>query len=144
MQCMCALINWCWLKLGLAFWRCALFVGPVDVVGVGVPSLDLWLFVTPPPLRPVQSVNDPGGMVGTVWLLLVLLIVWWTCSTHTGVVVGVCHCVPFGCWSGCAVLLALFVDFQWSVEISWRMRLLEEQDDAVVGPSGPLNAHFRL
>ena len=47
------------------------------------------------------------------------------------------------------VLLALFVDFRWSVEISWKMGLLEEQDGAVVSvfPSGPLSildAHFRL
>ena len=49
-----------------------------------------------------------------------------------------------------------FVDFRWSVEISWRMGLLEEQDGDVVGvflplPFGPasgplsiLNAYFRL
>ena len=38
--------------------------------------------------------------------------------------------------------------WQWSVEISWTMGLLEEWDGAVVGvfrplPSGPLSAHFR-
>ena len=51
-----------------------------------------------PALLSVDEVEDPGGMVGTVWLegrLLVcerLLIVWrWTCSTYVGcvVVVGV-------------------------------------------------------
>ena len=34
-QCMCMLINWCWLwclKLG---WSCALIAGPIDVVWVG-------------------------------------------------------------------------------------------------------------
>ena len=30
-HCMCALINWCWLKLGLA---CVSLADPVDVVGV--------------------------------------------------------------------------------------------------------------
>ena len=54
------------------------------------------------------------------------------------------------------IVCGLPVGFRWSVEISWRMGLLEEQDGAVVGvflplPSGPasgplsiLNAHFRL
>ena len=50
------------------------------------------------------------------------------------------------------LLLALFVDFRWSVKISWIMGVLEEEDGAVVGVSWPLpsdplsilNAHFRL
>ena len=69
-----------------------------------------------------------------------LLVVWrWTCSTHAGS--GLCgcgrefhrrHCVPFGV-DQAVLLLALFVDFRWSVDISWIMGLLEEQDSAVVG-----------
>ena len=47
---------------------------------------------------------------------------------------------------GCAVILALFVDFRWSVKISWRMGDLEEQDDAVVGvfcpPPPPFQSTF--
>ena len=52
-----------------------------------------------------------------------------------------------------AIVCGLLVGFRWSVEISWRMGLLEEQDGAVVGvflplPSGPassiLNAHLWL
>ena len=39
---------------------------------------------------------------------------------------------------GCAVLLALFVDFQWLVKFSWRMDLLEEQHGVVVGVLWPL------
>ena len=60
------------------------------------------------------------------------------------------HCVPFGV-DQTVVLLALFVDFQWSGKISWRMGLLEEQDGAVVGvflslTSGPASGvyYFRL
>ena len=55
---------------------------------------------------------------------------------------------------GCDALVALFVDFRWSVKISLRMGDPEEQDGAVVGVSSPLpsglassplgilNAHF--
>ena len=62
----------------------------------------------------------------------------------------------FWCSPHCAVLVALFVDFQWLVKISWRTGVLEEEDGVVVGvfwpfPSSPasdplsiLNAHFRL
>ena len=36
------------------------------------------------------------------------------------------------------VLTRLLLAFQWSVKISWRMGLLEEQDDAIVGVFWPL------
>ena len=51
------------------------------------------------------------------------------------------------------IVCGFLVGFWWSVKISWRMGILEEQDGGVVGvfwslpPSGPLsiiNAHFRL
>ena len=45
------------------------------------------------------------------------------------------HC---WCWLGCAVLLVLFLDFLWSVQISWKMGFLEEYDGGVVGVSWPL------
>ena len=54
---------------------------------------------------------------------------------------------------GCVVTVALFVGFWCSVEITWGMAVLEQQDGAVVGLSWPLlasrplsmlNAHFRL
>ena len=68
-----------------------------------------------------------------------LLIVWrWICSTHTGS--GLCGCggVHLMVLSRlCCILLALFVDFWWSVKISWRMGLLEEQDGAVMGVFWP-------
>ena len=152
-----------YLKLGLAFWSCALLVGPVDVawVEVGTSSLSVWPlpFSHAPSIglaEAFQSVNevaDPGGMVWLEERLSVckrLLIVWrWICSTHIGS--GLCGCggmsstslCAFWCWPGCAVLLALFVGFQWLVKISWRMGLLEEQNGTVVGvfwplpPSGP-------
>ena len=38
-------------------------------------------------------------------------------------------------------VLYLFVDFQWSVKISWRMGLLKEQDSAVVGALLPDPVH---
>ena len=73
--------------------------------------------------------------------------VWWKCA--------------FWCCPGCAVLVALFVDFRWasggqSKFVGVYMGVLEEQDGTVVGvlwplPSGPasgslgiLNAHFQL
>ena len=78
------------LKLGLAFWSCALLAGPVHVGSGHALSLsDLWPFTTPPPLAwqsPVQSVNDPGRHSLSVWRLL-----RWTCSTHAGS--GLCGCV---------------------------------------------------
>ena len=40
-------------------------------------------------------------------------------------------CVVWGC-RGHVILLALFMEFQWSVNISLRMGILEEQDDTVV------------
>ena len=60
------------------------------------------------------------------------------------------------CCRGCVVIVALFVDFWWSVKISWGMAVFEQQDGAVVGlswpflsglassPLGMSNAHFRL
>ena len=50
--------------------------------------------------------------------------------------------VPFGRIIG--IVCGLSVGFLWSVEIFWRMSLLEEQDGAVVGvflllPSGPVH-----
>ena len=97
--------------------------------------------------------------VGTVWLegrLSVgerMLIVWrWICSTHTGSGLHGCggmSLCAFWCCPGYAVLMALFVDFRWSVKISWRMGFLEEGDGDVGVfwslPSDPLsilNAHF--
>ena len=100
--------------------------------------------------------EDPGGMAGTVWLgedLSVyekLLIVWrWICYTNTGS--GLCgcgggvveyRCVPFGVvqavlyWWHCLWTSGgLLVGLQWSVKISWRMSVLEEEDGAVVGVS---------
>ena len=51
------------------------------------------------------------------------------------------HCVPRSCTIG--IVCGPPVGFQWSVKISWRMGLPEEQDGAVVGPlpcvSGPLS-----
>ena len=107
---MCALINWCWLQ-----------VRPELCIARSVPSLSVTfdlLSRLPPlswrrPSSPVNEVEDPGGIAGTVWLeerLSVcerLLIVWrWTCSTHAGsglcgcgggvVECHRCPCVPFG------------------------------------------------
>ena len=61
--------------------------------------------------------------------------------------------VPFGVDQAVLYYYGLLVGFWWSVEISWRMGLLEEQDSDVVGvflpplsgpASSPLNTHFRL
>ena len=53
-------------------------------------------------------------------------------------------------------MLALFVDFRWSVKISWGMGILEQYDGAVMcvscslpsglasGPLSMLNAHLQL
>ena len=68
---------------------------------------------------------------------VVVLGVWWNATD-----VIVC----LWCCPGHAVLQVMFVDFWWSVEISWTTGLLEEQDGAVVGvfwtlPSGQLPVH---
>ena len=100
-------------------------------------------------------------MAVTVWLEEMLsvcerlLSVWrWTYSTHAGsecvVVVGVWWnvidvivCLLVLTRPCCTIdtVCGLLVGFQWLVQISWRMGLLEEQEGAVVGvfwllPSG--------
>ena len=92
---------------------------------------------------------------GTVWLeerlsvCEILLIVWrWTCSTHTGSGgMSLTSLCAFWC---CAVVLALFVDFQWSVKISWGMGgtgwcccgcVLSLPSGPASGPLSILNAH---
>ena len=115
---------------------------------VGVPFL-FDLMSHPPPLawqRPSSPVNKHMDCqcVKIVWR--------WTCSTHglCGCGGGVVECYQrhCWCWPGCAVLLGLFVDFRWSVNISWRMGLFEEQDGAVVGvfwplPSSPASEYIK-
>ena len=187
-HCMCALINWYWLwslKLGLAFWSCALLAGPVWV-GVcvcvrarGLSWHDLWPFTTPlhwpgrgsPVLfsqlmrwrtqvewqaqsgwRGFQCVEGcwlcGGGLAPPTQEVhcVVVVGVWWN-------VIDVIECLLVLTRLCCTndVVCGLPVGFQWSVEISWRMGLLEEH--GVVGvfwplpsssPLSILNAHFRL
>ena len=94
-------------KLGLAFWSYTLR-------GVGAPSLDM-TFVpchAPPlawqrPSSPVQSVNeveDPGGMVGTVWLEERM-------SVCERLLIGICTQVVWLWWGCGGMSLTSFVPF---------------------------------
>ena len=47
-----------------------------------------------------------------------------------------CYCMYFDVVK--AVLLAMLVNFQWSVKFSMRMNILEEEDGVVLGVSRPL------
>ena len=109
----------------------------------GAPVLAVTFDLVPPlawdrPYSPVQSVNDPGGMSGTVWLEERLPVcerlLRWNCGLGGGV-------VECAFW---VVLHCLRTCFRWSVKISC---LLEEQDDAVVGvfqlPVHWVYIHFR-
>ena len=102
-------------------------------------------FATCPPLawqRPSSQVQSGGGprwhsLAGRSVCVRLLIVCRWNCSTHTES--GLCDgCGGMSLTSLCAfwLLLALFpVGFRWSVKLSWRMGLLEEQDSAVVGGS---------
>ena len=119
----CVLINWFWLSgaVHCTAWPLNLYHAP----SIGGPNS---------PIQSVNEVEDLGGMAGTVlagrecvkcWLCgggvgPPTWVVWWMSSTSL---------CAFWC---CAVLLALFVDFWWSVKIS-----RTEQDGAVVGMFWP-------
>ena len=79
--------------------------------------------------RPVQSVNevaDPGGMADTVWLEEGLSVCEkLLCEGGSAPPTQEVSCV-FWCCPGSVVIVALFVDFQWLVKISWRMGVLKE------------------
>ena len=131
-QCMCALINWCWLwslKLGLAFWTCALLVEPVIVGVCPLLTFDLW----PRPIywpgrgqlmTQVEWRAQSGGVKGC-----------WLCGGGLCCGVGMveCHCA-FWCWPGCGT------DFWWLVKTwTWWCVLAPPFQPS----SGQLNAHFR-
>ena len=59
------------------------------------------------------------------------------CVVVVGIVIDVLVCL-FRLCCIIGIVCGLLVGFQWSVEISWRMGLLEEQDGAVVGMFLPL------
>ena len=112
-------VHWC-LRLGLA-----LLTGPIDVAWVGwVHSLSLHDLL-PRPLHWPGSVSGwnggnslAGGETVSVWKVVevdllhprrkLVVWLWWRMSSTS-----------LWCWPGRAVLLVLFVDFQWSVKIGW-------------------------
>ena len=127
-----AWINWCCLKLGLAFLSCALLTGPV-ASGSARP-LSTWpLTFCHAPLRwpvwgPVQSGLEERLSVCEsmcVWL-------WWGCG-------GMSSSVPFGVDQGIVCGLPV-----WSVEISWRMGLGMMVLLRASQPLSILNAHIWL
>ena len=119
----------CWL----ACWCHVSGVG-VSPLTFGMPPTLAWQ--KPPKL--VQSGRGPWWNCshilaeGGLSVYERLLIVWrWCCSTHTES--GLCHCGGMSSTSWCAfwccwacVVVALFVDFRWSVKILWRMGVLEQ------------------
>ena len=96
------------------------------------------------------SIEDPGGIVGTRVSVCERLCGGGVAPPQQEVD---CIIVWGMWWNGILVLLRLrsfSVDFQWLVNISLRMGVLEEQDGTAVGvswslPSSPLiNAHLRF
>ena len=134
-----------WRGFGEAFWSSGLPAGPI--VCMTLVTFDLCH--APPILsqahpKPSLSVNDPLR-AGSDWRIACLhVMVWWLCGGSVApptqevghaIVLGVWWDVTcaFRCCQGCAVLVAMFVDFQWSVKFSLRVSILEEQDSVILG-----------
>ena len=121
-QCKCALIDAGAVHCSLAMWEC-----------LSLP--DLWPFVTLAWQRWRTQVEWQAESV-SVWK--VVEVDFHAGSGLCGCGAGVVECHQHHCASFGAD--QVFVDFRWSVEISWRMVLLEEQDGAVVGVFWPFSS----